>query len=243
MIYLKHENLLFIKPFKVAGTSFEIALSKFAKDEDVISYLRVDEPVRRAYGFPGPQNHTWTICDLLRMRMVDKLRFIIRPSFRQKYRQHIPPKKIANRLGPDFDKAFKVSIVRNPFDFLVSLYFWQTKSKKFDSDEFERYVSDNPSNIVKNNIYYYFNRQSIIDHYIRFEEFERDIRALEDGFPSLGGLTETFSQIKTKTNTRPKSLELEDIYYDLPELVHTIQYFHKEIIDRFGYRVPNTKYD
>ena len=37
MILIKDLNLLFIKGIKVAGTSFEVALSKFATKNDIVT--------------------------------------------------------------------------------------------------------------------------------------------------------------------------------------------------------------
>ena len=37
MIFLKDPNIIFLKPQKVAGTSFEIDLSKFASSSDIIT--------------------------------------------------------------------------------------------------------------------------------------------------------------------------------------------------------------
>lgn len=62
---------------------------------------------------------------------------------------HMTAKGIRELVGSDnYDKALKVSIIRNPFDRMVSFYFYgQRKLKKgcFDSfDEFIKYVcSDN----------------------------------------------------------------------------------------------------
>lgn len=51
VIYLKERNLIFIEPREVAGTSFEIALSKYAMKHDIITPISPDdEATRRELG-------------------------------------------------------------------------------------------------------------------------------------------------------------------------------------------------
>lgn len=69
MIYLSGQKILFLKPQKVAGTSFEIALSKFAGPDDIITPITEDdENTRAAKGFAGPRNYLMTLPDLLKSR-------------------------------------------------------------------------------------------------------------------------------------------------------------------------------
>lgn len=58
MIILHSHKLIFIKTRKTAGTSFEIALSKWANDDDTITPISpLDEGLRLSMGFRGPQNY------------------------------------------------------------------------------------------------------------------------------------------------------------------------------------------
>ena len=61
MIFLKAQNLLFIKPHKTASTSVEIALSCASTDpQDIITpLLPEDEEKRAAVGGKLPQNWAW----------------------------------------------------------------------------------------------------------------------------------------------------------------------------------------
>ena len=65
MIYLKDKKILFLKPIKVAGTSFEIALSKFASTSDIITPLEhiEDAELRRKLRYRDAQNYKMKLRD------------------------------------------------------------------------------------------------------------------------------------------------------------------------------------
>ena len=57
MILSHKYKYIFIKSFKTASTSLEIALSKFCGTKDIITpIIDEDEKIRKANGFNGPQN-------------------------------------------------------------------------------------------------------------------------------------------------------------------------------------------
>ena len=58
MILSVQRKFIFLKTSKTAGTSFEIALSKYASPEDIVTPITpADEDTRRALGHVGPQNY------------------------------------------------------------------------------------------------------------------------------------------------------------------------------------------
>ena len=68
MILLHHPPLIFLKPHKVAGTSFEIALSRFAGPHDIITPIGKSgaegRAIRQRLGFRDAQNHRWPVWQL-----------------------------------------------------------------------------------------------------------------------------------------------------------------------------------
>lgn len=65
MIFLGKHGLLFLKARKVAGTSFEIALSRFAGPDDIITPIAPDdEEIGRQRGFAGPRNYRKRLSEL-----------------------------------------------------------------------------------------------------------------------------------------------------------------------------------
>lgn len=239
MIYLEKSNLLFLKPFKTAGSSFEIALSKFAEPDDIVSRIQRDEKIRRSLQFPGPLNHKYKLIETLYMPLTKKLKLAYHKHLRIKYPQHTHAQMARNLLGPSrFDAALKVSIVRNPFEYLISHYFWSNRKTENEEMNFPQWLRGNPWVFTRNNQFYYIDDNEIIDYYIRFEQFEQDITHLERLKPELQGLYETFRNIAAKTNTRPPSARVTGLFAGQEDLVRTVEFFQREHIQRFEYSPP-----
>jgi len=128
MIISHKYKFIFLKTSKTAGTSIEIALSKFCGPDDIITPISPkDEELRRSLGYPGPQNHTsaiwgYTIFDIL--KMIYKRRKKIR------FYNHIPARKVKAYIGKEvWDSYYKFCFERNPWDRVVSQYYWRNKSE------------------------------------------------------------------------------------------------------------------
>jgi len=64
MIISHEHKFIFIKTNKTAGTSIEIALSKYCGSNDIITPISdEDEEIRRQLGYRGPQNYLYPIHD------------------------------------------------------------------------------------------------------------------------------------------------------------------------------------
>lgn len=241
MIFLEDANLLFLKPFKVAGTSFEIALSKFAGPNDIVSQLRRDDNIRRQLGFPGEQNHKFTWRERLSMRPKRQLKLFYYKHERIKYPQHTSAKKARMLLGQNvFEQAFKVSIIRDPFDYIISHYFWHNRKKEHSNQTLDSWITRNPWIINRNDQFYFLDGEEIIDFYVRFENFSEDIQQLETLKPELMGLSGTFNGIFAKAGVRPENANREVMFRDNPLLVQAVTFFHRSHMKTFGYSPPNT---
>jgi hypothetical protein len=190
MILLKQPNLLFLKSRKTAGTSFEIALSKFADENSVITPINSeDEKTRKQLGFRGPQNYL--------------MKNLIFRTGERKFFNHISAKLVKQRLGVDvWENSFKISIVRNPYDRAVSRYFWSKKTFNYTPEEFENFYTDH-RHLKENLEQYLIDDKDIIDFYISYESIQQDILRLEEKFTELSGLAKLFGGIKAKGNYRP----------------------------------------
>lgn len=220
MIFLRSHKLVFLKARKVAGTSFEIALSRYAQPSDIVTPIsEADELIRRRMGFSGPINHLGDDGKLV-------------------FRNHMTAMDVRKRLGDaEWSSACKVAIVRNPFDVYVSLYYYRNGSEADVSNISDWYLKGDGLRLMGLNAQQYFiDGRVVLDKFIRYENFKDDILGLEQDIPGLSGLYETFSQINAKSGIRPAfSKNLADIYAGQDALVDKISSLHGFEIERFCY--------
>lgn len=229
MIISHDLKIIFLKTRKVAGTSMEIALSKFCGDDDIITPITAaDEATRRQLGFRGPQNYV----DTSWVNVVNGKKI---PYWQTKgtFLNHIPASIVKGMVPPSIWADYLiVSMVRNPFDVLLSAYFWD-KAKV----GFEKYVQEN-TRIVRANIEItHIDKKSVVGFYIRYEHLEEDVCALE---AKLGksGIWDQLKNIRAKGNARPKNAgSVAECYSNAPAakaLVHSRCAYE---IERFGYTI------
>ena len=136
-----------------------------------------------------------------------------------------------------FDSYTKIAIVRNPFDFAVSMYFWDIKKEGKPLD-FESWCIENKSKLAKNIDQYKIDGENVIDFYIRFDRMKEDILELEKIKIGLNGLWETFSKIKTKHKIRPKSASYQEMFINASEARSIISNLYSDEISNFGFNAP-----
>lgn len=104
MIISHSKKFIFIKPRKVAGTSVEVALARYCGPEDVITENISSDDL----------DNTTT------------------EDFRRNdagFFNHMSSLRIRQKIAPEiWNTYFKITIVRNPWDMVVSRYFWNKKN-------------------------------------------------------------------------------------------------------------------
>ncbi len=104
MIISHRHKFVYLKARKVAGTSVEVALAKHCGEGDIVTPIGAFDPKwdEEQYEHPGTK--------------------------RQGYSRHATLVPVRKKLGRDlWDAYFKFSIVRNPWDLVVSHYHWSTR--------------------------------------------------------------------------------------------------------------------
>ncbi len=242
MIILHRQRVIFLKPHKVAGTSFEIALSKYAQAGDVITPITSqDEDTRKLLGYPGPQNHTKSLGDFLRRPKVKDIKRWLRGKRLYNFINHVPAAEVKRLVGKEvWNSYLKVSIVRNPWDRIVSEYFWEKKrtdsKSKAIPQTFGEWCARDKRDFDTNNSLYMIGGEVVVDHFIRYEHLEEDIRALETRLPALAGLYEVFAAISAKGGLRPRSAtSADEMFSGLCEIDAMVRRACRYEIERFGY--------
>ena len=110
MIISHKHKFIFFKTKKTAGTSIEIALSKYCGVKDIITPIsEEDEKIRSTLGYRGAQN------------------------FKQKkivYYSHINVKLVKESLSSEiWNSYYKFCFERNIYEKIISFYYWEHKEE------------------------------------------------------------------------------------------------------------------
>lgn len=148
MIISHEHRFIFLKTKKTAGTSVEIFLSRFCGPRDVVTRISpTDEAYRKTVGGRGPQNRQMPV--VIRAGR----HFISIPVYTgRKYFNHDPAVKVRNTVKPElWDRYFKFTIVRNPFDCAISRYFhYKQDDAEPTAEEISSFISRAPAKKLTN---------------------------------------------------------------------------------------------
>jgi hypothetical protein len=129
MIVSHKYKFIFLKTNKTAGTSIEIALSKFCGKDDIISpILPADEKIRRELGYPQARNYgyaslfSYSVRDFINVMRLKRLKPLCFA--------HMPARDLRPLLGEKiWNSYYKFCFERNPWDRLVSMYYWRNQKE------------------------------------------------------------------------------------------------------------------
>ena len=199
MIYCRDLNIIFIKTNKVGGTSFEIALSKYCNENDIVTPILdpKDESTRSNLGYQGPTNY----------ENQKRTKELINLGVTGKFRNNMTAEEIHQNLGHKiFTKCKKISIHREPLDFIVSL-FWYRKTKnnkefKFTALSLRQWLEKKAHLVERNYKIAPISGPNSIDIILDYATLADDIKKVSE-LPS--DFLKTFVSLKAKSNYRPKS--------------------------------------
>lgn len=125
MLISHRYRFIFIKTKKTAGTSIEVALSRYLGPHDVITPITPeDEVLRTRWANCGPQNFSvpWS-----RLSLAEWRRWLTARQ-RPQFYNHMPAREIRSRLSAKiWGSYFKFCVERNPWDKVISWYYWEHK--------------------------------------------------------------------------------------------------------------------
>tara|TARA_A100001011_G_scaffold393667_1_gene484116 strand:+ start:4306 stop:5040 length:735 start_codon:yes stop_codon:yes gene_type:complete len=243
MIISHEHKFIFFKPLKVAGSSIEVALSKFCGPEDIQTGSEyVNEIAEHDY---VPKNNTAL------------------------YHTHTPPALLYKKTGHCWDDYTRVTIVRNPWDLIVSYYWWSFNSplsvhstrakpletvghqlwKPMDNDspddirnKFQGYLeqlaffadtpygNEGPETVIK-----WLSKRTqefyglSINRVIRFENIQQDF---DEFCESIGVQPQPLPRLKS--GQRKKKMLYSEYYDDYSTFLVRKEF--RPLIERFGYK-------
>lgn len=163
-----------IKVPKTAGTSLEIALSKYLGDSDVVTRIgKEDENTRRSLGYNGPRNYN---IPFRNYRRLDLARIVLRGR-RARYQQHSGAFDIKPYLGEhNWDNYFKFAFERNPWDKVISAAWWRGAASS-SASQMSKYITSGKLNDVPGFEMYSINNSIAVDKVFLYENL---VSALEE---------------------------------------------------------------
>jgi len=154
IISFKH-NFIYLRPLKVGSSAVLQALGEYCGDDDIVNYpIPITEVLNLGLKLYG-RNFT-------------------------KYKRHMLPDDIREISKVDWDSFFKFTIVRNPWDRVVSMYWWD----KERGDTFSEWLAKckvkgvNSEHDFFHEDYYFKDGKKIADYYLRYENLESDYESV-----------------------------------------------------------------
>jgi len=219
MIISHRHKFVYVKTRKTASTSLEIALSKFCGPGDVITGIFApDEKLRQSLGYPGPQN------DVLPAGPAGDLKLV----------NHTPVAVAQQILGDAWPDYFAFTVERNPFDRVISQYYWELELARVNGGEpvtLPQFFADGRAELLSNWHLYAHGNNVVVDFVGRYESLAEGLQTISEriGLPEVIDI----SAIRTKDQLRGDRRHYRDVLeLEHRRLIEAV--CHREIAE-FGY--------
>jgi hypothetical protein len=225
MIISHKHKFIFLKTEKTAGTSIEIALSKFCGKDDVITpILPIDEEIRRKYSYLGPQNYFLPVT----LYTFDDWRRLLLQRRRPAFYNHAGAKFVKKHVDPQIWEAyFKFCFERNPWDKAISWYYWINQSEPRPS--ISEFIQSGKANTIKGYDVYTIDGEIVVDRVCFYEQMNQEL----DWLVNVLRLPEKIELPKAKQEFREDKRNYKEILCD--EDRNKISRIYAREIKQFGY--------
>jgi hypothetical protein len=228
-VLVSHDKkFIFLKTVKTAGTSVEVFFEEFCTSNS--KHYELGEETRDAevssFGIVGARGG---------------MKDLVRPIFFN----HMPARELRDKLGSEvWREYFKFTVCRNPFDALVSQFWFANRDKNSEMlaqtaveihSNFRKWLReprDNPNSEI-----YLIDGVAAVDFFIRYEDLNEGVKFV---CRHLGILKDVSGLQNFKSGIRPKSAELAPIapYYDR-ESIEIVELLYPYEINTLGYSFQN----
>jgi len=214
MLVSHRKRFIYTKTAKTAGTSVESYFEVWCQAEGVWKFQRAREETVSPAGIIG-------------YRGVD--------ATGKTWFNHMPAKDIRRLVGEyTWDNYFKFTVIRNPFDKLLSGYFFSQRPTGTDAEliaGFRNWVKSGGSIIDRSA--YTIDGALCLDYFIRYESLEEGVAEV---CRRLGLEIDLTRLPRLKSGFRPNQIPLK-AYYDkeVSQLASELYAFE---LDAFGYQSP-----
>lgn len=215
MLVSHKKKFIYLKAHKVAGTSIELILEPFCRDDGKEPTHVTDEYISKS-GVVSVRHQNWG------GKMTEGL-----------WKNHDLPKKIIKNLGKEiYNSYFKICAIRNPYDLMVSLYHWRGNNK-INEEEFYKFIKKikndfkqgiNDGQVIKNNKVFWGEGNVF---YIRYENLKEDLLKLSNQLD----LNLDLNNLKHLKKSERGDYRL---YYN-EESKEIVQSLFDQEIEKFGY--------
>lgn len=241
MILSHRYRFIAFKTRKTAGTSLEITLSRHMSGADIVTPIAPDdEAIRKLVSPVGPQNY---------------LASTSTGTARALFYNHITADEVRSIIDRAvFDDYFKVAIVRNPFDYVVSWFFWECRHlKHFSKESFQSWLIEqyarrsliesdhrakrrpNPGVFASNRTITHIDGACVMNFLIRYEHLQDDLQAFASHVGLPASIADDLTSVRAKGHYRPKLASAAVMFDGFPDGVDLVRQAFSEEIDQFGY--------
>ncbi len=171
MIISHKHKFIFLRTQKTAGASVQIALSKICGEKDVVSRMGANlERYKMAHGYRPMQNQKFVV-------KPKGLLGVFRKPKNYRFTAHSTAKFVKSNVDKDvWDNYYKFCFERNPYDKVISWYYWLHKhgspnAKGTLSEFIENF---NPDDMAGESIYK-INGEIVLDKIYKYEELDASL--------------------------------------------------------------------
>ena len=234
MILSHKHRFIFIKTVKTAGTSLEMALSRFCGPDDIITPISPsDEATRRAHGHRGPQNFRYPVWQWPTVERRTLLYALYKKRLPFAFYNHMPAQAVRGMIGRDvWDSFYKFTVTRDPIDRILSLYYWEREWSGFSGD-FATFLRRRASQIDSHWRIVSENDRFMLDGFIRYEHLRSDLDRLGERLNLPESLAEVFEGMSAKAGIRPQDATADSLVGRDERAF--VAYLCRPEIEAFGY--------